>query len=177
MDGLVKRPWIRIQLLCKQCTPDVCEVKRSETSIHSHLPASANFNNKLKIKQKGVERTGEEARMKRWPSYSSLSLISIPWGREAGRISGPQRLRNVASHSKVLVAFFSPSVLAQSSCENASWHNKNPRSSLFTKHFWWFQSVCGSTDLTVIHCFAPLRSTTIVFEKKQPLMANVSAAI
>lgn len=121
MDGLLKRPWIRIQLLFKQCTPDLCEVRRSETFIHSHLPASANFNNKLKIKQKGAERTGEEARMQRWPSYSSLSLISIPWGSEAGQITGPQRLRNVASHSKVLVAFFSPSVSAQSSCENASW--------------------------------------------------------
>lgn len=91
-------------------------------NIHLFTFASiCNFNNKLKIKQKGAERTGEEARMKRWPSYSSLSLISIPWGREAGRITGPQHLRNVASHSKVLVAFFSPSVSAQSSCENASW--------------------------------------------------------
>lgn len=141
----------------------------SEKVRHIHPFTSANFNNKLKIKQKGAERTGEEARMKRWPSYSSLPLISIPWGREAGRITGPQHLRNVASHSKVLVAFFSLSVSAQSSCENASWlmlcSNKIPDQVYSQIIFWWFQSVCDSTDLTVIQCFAPLRSTTTVFEK------------
>ena len=40
--------------------------------------------------------------MRRWPSDPSLSLISVPWGTEAGQIAGPQLLRNAASHSSLL---------------------------------------------------------------------------
>ena len=64
----------------------------------------------------------EVQRMRRWPSYPSLSLISGPWGTV--QIAGPQLLRNAASHSSLLFPRFckiTSRLSEQSSCENTSW--------------------------------------------------------
>lgn len=67
---------------------------------------------------------GKSSKMRRWPSYPSPSLISGPWGTEAAQITGPQLLRNAASHSSLLVHRFckiTSSLWKHSSCENTSW--------------------------------------------------------
>lgn len=95
---------------CKQCTYDLILVEwkgQKDPSIHIFLLQKNKLNTENGKVQKEKREVG--ARMKRWPSYPFLSLISVAWGTEARRITGPQHLRNAASHYEYEVLCFLPS--------------------------------------------------------------------